>query len=47
VYLNNVKKTNFLIVAESSFDDDLAFRFWLKKEHQRNYKEVLLHGRHG
>ena len=47
MYLNNVKKMNFLIVAESSFDDGLAFRCGLKNEHQRNYREVSLHGKHG
>ena len=39
--LNNMKKMNFLIVAESSFDDGLAFRCGLKNEHQRNYREVF------
>jgi len=45
--LNNMKKMNFLIVAESSFDDGVAFRCGLKNEHQRNYKKVLLYGKHG
>jgi hypothetical protein len=39
--LNNMKKMNFLIVAESSFDDGLAFICGLKNEHQRNYREVF------
>jgi hypothetical protein len=39
--LNNRKKMNFLIVAESSFDDGLAFRCGLKNEHQRNYKSKV------
>ena len=45
--LNDMKKMNFLIVVESSFDGGLAFRCGLKNEHQRNYREVLLYGRHG
>ena len=36
--LNNMKKMNFLIVAESNFDDGLAFKCGLKNEHQRNYR---------
>lgn len=45
--LNNMKEINFLIVAESSFDDGLAFRCELKNERQRNYREVLLYGKLG
>jgi hypothetical protein len=45
--LNNMKKMNFLIVAESSFGDGLAFRCALKNECQRNHREVLLCGKHG
>jgi len=45
--LNNMKKMNFLIVAESSFDVGLPFTCGLKNEHQRNYREVLLCGEHG